>query len=433
MNISILGLGYVGCVGMGCFAQNGHKIIGVDISEMKVGLINKGMPTIVEKDIDIIIAEQFKKGNISATLDYRQAIAGSDVTIICVGTPSTNEGHLNLDYIFQTSRQIGEALRDKSSFHVVAIRSTVLPGTNEKVGEIIAEESGKIRNKDFAVVSNPEFLREGSAVADFFNPPLTVLGCDNDEALHIMSEVYKGVNGPIEYVDIDVAEIIKYVNNSFHALKIVFANEVGNICKKLGINSHEVMRIFGMDKQLNISTYYFKPGFAYGGSCLPKDLKALVTLAHDYYLDAPMLRSIENSNSAQKNLAFDLIVRSGKKKIGILGLSFKAGTDDLRLSPIVEVIERLYGKGFDIRIFDHNVVLSRLIGQNKSYIEEVLPHVNRMLVEEIEMVSTWAEVIVVTNKDKLFESVSPSDTQLVIDLVGIEQLKSSKNYEGICW
>jgi GDP-mannose 6-dehydrogenase len=300
MNISIFGLGYVGCVGMGCLAKNGHKIIGVDVLNAKIDLINQGKPTIVEKDIDRIIAEQFNKGNISATSDYKKAVLETDLSLICVGTPSTPEGHLNLDYIFQTACQIGEALADKDGFHVIAIRSTVLPGTNEKVGELITQHSGKIRNTDFGVVSNPEFLREGTAVEDFFNPPLTLLGSDNDFSLEKMEQLYAGVTGPIEKVEINVAEIIKYVNNSFHALKIVFANEVGNICKKLNIDSHEVMRIFCMDKQLNISPYYFKPGFAYGGSCLPKDLKALNTIAHDLYIDTPVLNSIEKSNEAQK-------------------------------------------------------------------------------------------------------------------------------------
>ena len=433
MNISIFGLGYVGCVGMGCLAQNGHKLIGVDTLAIKVDLINQGQPTIVEKDIDHIIADQFSKGNISATLDYKMAVVETDISIICVGTPSTPQGHLNLDYIFQTAAQIGEAIKEKNTFHIIAIRSTVLPGTNQKVGEIIAATSGKERNIGFAVVSNPEFLREGTAVEDYFNPPLTVLGSDNQQALDIMAQVYAKVNGPVEKVDINVAEIIKYVNNSFHALKIVFANEVGNICKNLGIDSHEVMRIFCMDKQLNISPYYFKPGFAYGGSCLPKDLKALKTLAHDYYLDSPVLNSIEKSNDVQKNVAFTLIEKTGKKKIGILGLSFKSGTDDLRYSPIVEVIERLYGKGYDIRIFDKNVILSRLVGKNKSFIEEKLPHISQMLSENLEEITEWAEVLVITNKEDAFLTIEVRADQQIIDLARIESLRDTKNYEGLCW
>jgi len=433
MKISIFGLGYVGCVGMGCLAENGHQIIGVDIQDIKLELINQGKPTIVEKDVDVIIARQFAKRNIRATKDYKKAVLESTVSILCVGTPSTKEGHLNLEYIFKTAKQIGESLHEKDKFHVVVIRSTVLPGTNKKVGEIIEKASGKIRNKDFAVVSNPEFLREGTAVADYFNPPLTVLGSDNDRALDIMEEMYQGVSGPIERVEINVAEIIKYVNNSYHALKITFANEVGNICKKLDMDSHEVMRIFGMDKQLNISTYYFKPGFAYGGSCLPKDLKALKTLTHDSYLKSPVLSAIEESNSIQKQNAFELIQNTGKHKIGILGLSFKSGTDDLRYSPIIDIIEKLYGKGYDIKIYDKNVVLARLVGKNKSFIEEKLPHISKILTDELSEVIEFAEAIVITNKEKEFREIDISENKIIVDFARIEELEEHSNYIGICW
>jgi GDP-mannose 6-dehydrogenase len=433
MNISIFGLGYVGCVGMGCLASNGHQVIGVDVQQQKVDLINQGRSAIVEKDIDQIIADQFEKKRISATTNALEAVLGSVVSIICVGTPSSPLGHLNLEYIFQTAAQIGQALKDKNTFHVVAIRSTVLPGTNKKVGEIIEHESGKKRNVDFSVVSNPEFLREGSAVADYFNPPMTVLGGDNEQALDVMAQLYAGINGPVEIVDIQVAETIKYVNNSFHALKVAFANEVGNICKQLGIDSHEVMRLFCLDRQLNISPVYFKPGFAYGGSCLPKDLKALNTLAHDLYIDSPVLNAIDISNEKQKQRAFDLITQAKKRKIGILGLSFKAGTDDLRNSPIVDVIEKLNGKGYEIRIFDRNVSLSRLVGKNKSFIEEKLPHLCYMMQDEINRVLEWADVIVIGNQDKLFQEILPQKGQKIIDLVRIANLENKGAYEGICW
>jgi len=433
MNISVFGLGYVGCVSLGCLAQNGHKVIGVDVLPLKVDLINQGKPTIIEKDIDHIIAVQQHLGNICATTNYAKSVLETDISIICVGTPSTTEGYTDLSHIFDTARQMGEALQNKSNFHVIAIRSTVLPGTNHKVGELIEQVSGKTRNNDFAVVSNPEFLREGTAVEDYYNPPLTVLGGDNTRALGMMENIYEKVNGPIEKVTIEAAEMIKYVNNSFHALKVVFANEVGNICKKLGVNSHEVMRLFCMDKQLNISSYYFKPGFAYGGSCLPKDLKALKTLAHDHYLDSPVLNAIEESNDIQKDVAFSLIEKTGKKKIGILGLSFKSGTDDLRYSPIVEVIEKLYGKGFEIKIYDKNVILSRLVGKNKSFIEEKFPHISQMLSESLPKVIAWAEVIVITNKEEAYISINTRKVQKIIDLACIESLKGTENYEGICW
>jgi GDP-mannose 6-dehydrogenase len=434
MNISIFGLGYVGCVSLGCLAQNGHKVIGVDVVENKINLINNGKPTIIEKDIDTIIEEQWKKGMVSATKDYHEAVKVTDISIICVGTPSSKEGHLNLEYIFKTAEQIGESIEQKDSFHVVVIRSTVMPGTNRKLGTIIEEKSGKKRNEGFAVVSNPEFLREGSAVKDYYNPAVTVLGSDNEKALDIMSEVYSEINAPIERVDVEVAEIIKYVNNSFHALKITFANEVGNICKKLGIDSHPVMDLFCKDDQLNISCYYFKPGFAYGGSCLPKDLKGLMTLARDSYVSSPVLETIENSNQNQKRIAIDLISGAGKRKVGILGLSFKKGTDDLRYSPIVEVTEHLYGKGYDIRIFDENVNLSKITGTNKDYIDAHIPHLSDLIEPDYEKVFDFAEVLVVTHKDERFNDLaSRFPEKVIVDLARVQDDYALANYEGICW
>ena len=418
---------------MGCLAQNGYSVTGVDILPDKVDLINQGIPTIVEKDIDKIIAEQHRAGRISATTDYIRAVQETEISIICVGTPSTPEGHLDLSHIFNTVKQIGEALKQKNEFHIVVIRSTVLPGTNKKAGEIIVGLSDKRNNTDFAVVSNPEFLREGTAVKDYYNPALTVIGSDNPHALNIVESLYDKINAPIVRVEIDVAEIIKYANNSFHALKVTFANEIGNICKKMGIDSHEVMRIFSMDKKLNLSSYYLKPGFAYGGSCLPKDLKALGTMAHDLYLDTPVLNSIQKSNEIQKENAFLMIEKTGKKKIGILGLSFKPGTDDLRFSPIVDVIEKLYGKGYNIKIYDRNVVLSKLTGKNKSYIENKLPHLSQMLSDNLAEVTAWAEVLVIANKEEEFSNISIKNEQVIIDLARIDTLRAYNNYEGICW
>ena len=343
MNISIFGLGYVGCVGAACLAKLGHHVIGVDVNENKVRLINEGKPTIIEEGIAELCAEAHDAGRMRATMDASEAVMTSDISFIVVGTPSSKEGHLNLNYIFAVAGRIGQALKGKDGFHVIAIRSTVLPGTNEKVGEIIEQESGKKRNKDFAVVSNPEFLREGTSVKDYFNPPLTLVGTDNERAEQMFRELYKDIPAEFISTDIKVAEIMKYVNNTYHALKIVFGNEVGNICKGLDIDSHKVMDIFCKDRQLNISPYYFKPGFAYGGSCLPKDMKALRTLAHDLYVEVPVIDSIHPSNEKQKDNAVQAILSKGKRKVGILGLSFKSGTDDLRCSPIVDVVERLLG------------------------------------------------------------------------------------------
>lgn len=433
MNISFFGLGYVGCVGMGCLAQNGHKVIGVDVSLEKIKNINEGRPTIVEVGIDELIREQYLQGRIRATHDYIEAVGETDISFICVGTPSTNKGHLDLSYIHQTAKEIGEALRTKDGFHIIVIRSTVLPGTNKKVGEIIEEESGKRKNVHFAIVSNPEFLREGTAVKDYLNPPLTVIGTDSAKARTIMMELYAPMGAPIEIVPIEVAEIIKYVNNSYHALKVVFANEVGRVCKACGIDSHEVMRIFCMDKQLNISPYYFKPGFAYGGSCLPKDLKALKTMAHDLYVETPVLNAIENSNQHHIENVIEWIQTVNHNKIGVLGLSFKAGTDDMRNSPIINVIETLHGRGHEIKIYDRNVSLARLIGKNKSVIAEKLPHLNIMLQDNIDALLEWADTIIISNNDETFKSIKAREGQTIIDLVRIKELEDENGYRGICW
>ncbi|MCB9297022.1 MAG: UDP-glucose/GDP-mannose dehydrogenase family protein [Lewinellaceae bacterium] len=434
MNISIFGLGYVGCVSVGCLSNNGHRVIGVDVMPAKAELINQGKPTIIEKDIGGLIEENWKEGRISATTDYRQAVLETDVSIICVGTPSSNNGHLNLTAIYETARQIGEVLKEKDTLHIVAIRSTVLPGTNEKVGQILAEASGKKRNEGFAVVSNPEFLREGTAVKDYYNPPVTVLGTDNPKAGRIMKEVYRGIDAPVEETQIEVAELIKYVNNSFHALKVSFANEVGNICKQLGIDSHQLMNLFCMDHQLNLSSYYLKPGFAFGGSCLPKDLKALRTLAHDFYLNSPVLNAVLDSNENQKEMAYRMVMDKGVKKVGILGLSFKKGTDDLRYSPVVDLAEKLLGKGYSLSIYDKNVNISKLTGTNKAYIDQHIPHLSELISDRLDEVVANSEVVVISHKEPEFDCINtryPDKT--FIDLVKIKDGVSNGNYEGICW
>lgn len=435
MNISIFGLGYVGCVGVGCCAKLGHHVIGVDVSENKVNLINNGRPTIIEKDIEQLIKENRDLGRIEATTDSEYAVLNSEMSFIAVGTPSTKEGHLNLDYIFGVAKEIGKALKKKDTFHIVAIRSTVLPGTNEKVGNIIAEASGKKRGEDFTIVSNPEFLREGTAVHDYMNPPITLVGCDSEYATQKMQELYKDLPSEFVSTDIKVAEIMKYVNNTYHALKIVFGNEVGNICKNLDIDSHKVMDIFCKDKQLNISPYYFKPGFAYGGSCLPKDSKALRTLARDLYINVPVINSIEQSNEIQKKNAVDMIMSKGKRKIGIMGLSFKSGTDDLRCSPIVDVVETLLGKGYEIRIYDKNVKISELTGTNKDFIQAKIPHIQHFITDDINEVASNSDVLVITNKEKEFEALLKDyPDKIVLDLVRAwKEIDYNGNYEGLSW
>lgn len=435
MNISIFGLGYVGCVSMGCLAQLGHNITGVDISKNKINLINAGKPTIIEKDIEGLIYKGHINKQLVATSDFRGAVLETEISIIAVGTPSSETGHLNLDYIFKVAENIGMALSEKKTFHIIAIRSTVLPGTCEKVAKIIEKSSEKKIDVDFAVISNPEFLREGSAVKDYYNPPYTLIGGDNKEACSTMAQLYNALPGEIVITDTQVAEIMKYLNNTFHALKISFANEVGNICKELNVDSHKVMDIFIKDRQLNISSYYLKPGFAYGGSCLPKDLKALQTLAHDKYVSVPLIESINKTNDLQILRAIKMIESHKGKRIGFLGLSFKAGTDDLRNSPAVTLIEALLGKGFEIHIYDKNIQLSRLTGTNRDYIDNHIPHLSKLLVHTTSDLMLKSDILIVNTNEPEFISLLQNEKQkLIIDLVRInDKLLDQENYIGINW
>jgi GDP-mannose 6-dehydrogenase len=435
MNISIFGLGYVGCVSLGCLAKNGHNVIGVDTNLSKVEQINAGKATIIEKDVDTIIAEQRSAGRISATADNQLAIKGSDISIVAVGTPSTDKGHLNLQYIFTVAENIGEALKSKNTFHIIAIRSTIMPGTCDKFAAIVERISGKKRNVDFAIVDNPEFLREGTAVQDYYNPPLTLIGSDNRKAAEEVALLYKQLPGEIIITDLKVAEIMKYINNTYHALKISFGNEIGNICSELGIDSHKVMEIFCKDKQLNISPYYFKPGFAYGGSCLPKDLKGLQTLAHDLYVDAPLIDSIDKTNEIQIQRAVKIIYKFWNKKLGFLGLSFKAGTDDLRNSPAVSVIESLLGKGCDMSIYDKNINLAMLTGTNKDYINSRIPHLATLLTDDPKSLIEKCDVIIINTKEPEFINlVAGVNNKTIIDFVRLDEMLLSKsNYVGINW
>lgn len=434
MRISVFGLGYVGCVSVGCLARNGHEVVGVDVNECKVDLIRNGKATILEKGIDSLLKEGYDRGLISATRCAGEAINNTELSIICVGTPSSPHGHLNLTYIYKTAEQIGKELKNKNSYHTVVIRSTVLPGTNKKVGEIIEAHSGKSRGKHFSVVSNPEFLREGSAIYDYYHPSVTVIGGDDERAVRKVACLYENLEAPVEITAIEVAEMIKYVNNSFHALKISFANEIGNICKALNIDSYQVMELFCKDTRLNISPTYFKPGFAYGGSCLPKDLKGLVTLGHDHYIPTPVLGGIDSSNEHQKRIAFQLIENTGKKKVCLVGLSFKEGTDDLRYSPYVDLAEMLIGKGYSLTIYDQNVHLSKLVGANREYIEQRIPHLSELITDDLEKALTENEVIIINQR-----KIHPCFRNLleakgaVIDLVRIPELEDLPNYQGLCW
>jgi len=437
LNISIFGLGYVGCVGLGCLAQNGHRVVGVDVSSAKVDLINGGESPIVEEGIRELIARQRLEGRISATADGMMAVRSTDVSFICVGTPSGPNGHTDTTAVFKVAEEIGGGIREKDGFHVAVIRSTVPPGTHERVAEVIEAVSGKTRNDHFGVVSNPEFLREGSSIRDYFEPPFTLVASQSERAVDLMREVYQGITAPFMVAEVGVAEMIKYVNNAFHALKVTFANEVGNICKKLGIDSHSLMEVFCLDRKLNLSPYYLKPGFAYGGSCLPKDLKALKTIVRDLYLDCPVIENIERSNEIQKAMVLEQILAFEKRRIGFLGLSFKAGTDDLRNSPIIDIIEQLIGKGFDVRIYDRNVHLSQLIGANREYILKRIPIISQLITNDPDEILDHSEVLVVVNKTPGYERVVEAigSEQIVYDLARIEpeRRESRPGYHGVAW
>jgi GDP-mannose 6-dehydrogenase len=436
MKISVFGLGYVGAVSCACFAKDGHQIIGVDVSEHKVALINEGKSPIVEKDLDEYISEGVKSERIRATTDVKAAVLGSDVSIVCVGTPSQLNGNIDLSYIYKVCLQIGEALKDKKTFHTVAIRSTVVPGTVKECAQIIEDASGKPHQEAFGVASNPEFLREGTAIFDFWNPPYTIFGTLSPKSEAHLQELYRNINAPVFALKPEESEMIKYTNNNFHALKITFANEIGNICKELGVDGHVVMDVVAKDTKLNLSPYYMKPGFAFGGSCLPKDVRGLNYRAKILDVKTPLLNSLLESNEYQIQRGLQLIYQTGKKKVGILGFAFKAGTDDMRESPMVSMIEVLLGKGYQLALYDANVLLSKLMGKNKDYLIAHIPHITRLLRASVEQVMEESEVLIIGNKSAEFKEVpeTASPEQTIIDLVRIDKNKVSQgNYVGICW
>ena len=396
MKIAVFGLGYVGTVSAACLSQNGHQVIGVDVSPDKLDLINQGTSPIVEPEIDEILAESVGAGRLRATGDPYEAVTQSDVSLICVGTPSCRNGSLDLRYVQKVAADIGQALRHRQGYHLVAVRSTMLPGSLEtEVLPLLYKGSGKRLGSDLGLCINPEFLREGTAVADYHHPPYTLIGSYDDRSGETLAELYDHLDSPILHTDIRTAEMVKYTCNAFHAMKVAFANEIGLFCKEAGVDSHRVMDIFVQDTQLNISTRYLRPGFAFGGSCLPKDLRAIIQRARTLDVDLPLLGSLLPSNDQHIDHCFRIIEESGNRNIGVLGLAFKAGTDDLRESPMVRLVERLVGKGYDVQIFDREVSLSRLVGANKRYIEQQLPHISKLMVSNINELVDHCQSIVI--------------------------------------
>ena len=438
MKVSVFGLGYVGCVSAAAFADDGHEVVGVDVIPEKVAAVNAGRSPIVEPGLEELLQRGTSEGRLRATTSTEEAVRATDLSLICVGTPSRRNGSLDLTYLLRVCEEIGQVLRDKDGYHVVVVRSTVLPGTTHTcVIPALEAASGKKYGEGFGVSVNPEFLREGTAIKDFRHPPLTLVGHNHAADAAPAKALYQSLDAPLISASIRVAEMIKYTSNAWHAVKVVFANEIGNLCKRVGVDSHEVMDIFCQDDKLNLSPYYLKPGFAFGGSCLPKDVRALQYRAKEVDLEMPLLNSVLGSNRLQVQHAIDRIVDTGRKRIGLLGFSFKAGTDDLRESPMVILAEALLGKGYQLCIYDRNVSLARLVGANKQYINEQIPHLSQHLCESIDEVIDQSDVIVVGNGSPEFSAAVERcrPDQIVIDLVRIplDFSQVSAQYDGICW
>jgi len=437
MRVSVFGLGYVGAVSAGCLSSDGHQVIGVDNNQTKVDLINAGRPPIIETGIEALIQKSVAEKRLRATTDAVDAVKNSDLSLVCVGTPSESNGSLNLRHVRNVCTDIGAALKVLDRYHAVVIRSTVLPGTmREVVIPALEAASGKKAGHDFGICFNPEFLREGTAIKDYYQPPKTVVGESDARAGDQLLGLYAGLQGPVIRTSLETAEMVKYVDNTWHALKVGFANEVGSICKPLGIDSVEVMQIFCQDTKLNISPYYLRPGFAFGGSCLPKDVRALRYKAKTLDVEVPILESILPSNNAHVQRAIDMVLAHGKKRVGVLGFSFKAGTDDLRESPIVELIERLIGKGYALELYDQNVNLAKLTGANRDYILNHIPHIASLMRDSIDQVLKHAEIVVIGNSAAEFSQIVGKlrPDQHVLDLVRLGAgTETHAQFEGICW
>jgi GDP-mannose 6-dehydrogenase len=438
MRISVFGLGYVGSVSAACLAARGNQVIGVDVNRTKVDLIARGQASVVEERIAELTAEMVRGGALRTTTDVAEAVAATEVSLVCVGTPSAANGSLSTAYLERVAEEIGTALATTDRYHTVVFRSTMLPGTcTELLIPILEKASGKTARVDFGVAVNPEFLREGTSVRDFFEPPKTVIGEYDPASADLVAAMYAGLPGEVFRVPIAVAEMIKYADNAFHGLKIAFANEVGAICRALGVDSHQVMDVFLADRKLNVSPAYLRPGFAFGGSCLPKDLRGLVYAARRADVSVPLLSHVLPSNEEHLRRAFDLVTASGRRRIGLFGLSFKPGTDDLRESPLVELAERLLGKGYDLRIYDANVALSRLMGANLDYITGRLPHLGQLLSNSVDEVLAHAEVCVVGCTDPtVLAALDTAGDRIVVDLVRLPDAsvrRVTEGYQGLGW
>jgi GDP-mannose 6-dehydrogenase len=436
--VSVFGLGYVGCVSAACFAEQGFQVVGVDVSESKVSLINAGKATIVEAGIQELVAEMVGAGRLRATTSADEAVLATDISLVCVGTPSRPNGSLELEYVKRVCDEIGKAIARKGRWHLVVIRSTVLPGTlQELVTPVLEAASGGRVGEQFGLCSNPEFLREGTSIKDFAEPPFTLIGASDERSAAALRELYAGIAAPIHVTAIRVAEAVKYVCNCFHGLKVSFANEIGNLCKAMDIDSHEVMRLVCEDRKLNISPAYLRPGFAFGGSCLPKDLRALVYRGKQLDIETPLLGAVLQSNRQQVERGVAMVLASGARRVGILGMAFKAGTDDLRESPTVTLIEQLLGKGIELSIYDRDVRSANVIGANREYVERGIPHIWSLMRESVDEVVGSSDAIVIGNGSAEFRDLDSKlrDGQVVIDLVRAfgPRRSDGARYQGISW
>ena len=434
----MFGLGYVGCVSAACLAERGHTVVGVDVNPAKVDLVSRGIAPVVEERIGELTELAVREGRLRATTDVAQAVAETEVSLVCVGTPSAPNGSLSTVYLERVAEEIGGAMAGKDGWHTVVFRSTMLPGTcTSLLMPVLEKASGRLAGVHFGVAVNPEFLREGSSVRDFFDPPKTVIGESDKVAGDAVAALYEGLPGEVFRVPLAVAEMTKYADNSFHALKASFANEIGAICRALGVDSHQVTDIFLADRKLNISPAYLRPGFAFGGSCLPKDVRGLVYAARRADVAVPLLSSVLPSNEDHLKRALELVMATGRRRIGLFGLSFKPGTDDLRESPLVELAERLIGKGYDLRIYDATVALSRLIGANRDYIQSRLPHLGELLSNSATEVLEHSEVCVVgCAEPAVLEAISAAGDRPIIDLVRLPDASARRadpGYVGLAW
>jgi GDP-mannose 6-dehydrogenase len=427
----------VGSVSAACLAAQGHDVVGVDVSPTKVDMIREGCSPVIEAGLEELIRDGVASGRLRATMETESAVRDTDISLLCVGTPSNGNGSIDLQYVRRVSEEIGLALAAKGGHHIVVARSTMLPGSTERVViPAIEHASGRCVGQDFGVGYNPEFLREGTSLADFQHPPFTIIGGEDPQVEAAMRELYARIDGPLLTVPYRVAEILKYASNAYHALKVTFANEIASICKSSEIDSHLVMDLFCRDDKLNISPAYLRPGFAFGGSCLPKDLRALLHHSHSRDVFPPVLEAILPSNRRQIDAAYEAIRSSGRRRVGVLGFTFKAGTDDLRESPLVELIERLIGKGFSVRVYDRNVSLASLHGANRAYIEQEIPHIASLMCQDIDDVLTGSDIVVVGNADPAFRAVLDRlrPDQRLLELVRMTaDARNDPRYEGIAW